>query len=229
MTESDTRFRGVVFDLGGVLLHPDGALVSRALEPLVGHLLDPQACQDSFALADYHLSRQGRSDDDIAAIWAATLCLPPEISLAAWQHMCELDREIPNLWGSVHPCAVSVLRSLREMGLRTSVLSNAQGNVQRLLKEYGLSDFFDDVVDSALVGLEKPDRRVYMLALKRMGLQPDNCVYVGDSIRELEAAQELQLCPILYDRLGLYEATHSFHTLRDLCDLPGLLTSMTGP
>lgn len=214
---------GVLFDVGGVLLHPDGELVSRTLEPLVGYRIDSRICQDSFLLTDYHLGNGALSESDRATIWAQNLRLPPQLALLAWKSVSQLDNELPNLWGEIDPCATSVLRELRGAGLKIGALSNARGNVEQLLISLGLAEYFDDVVDSFLVGLEKPDPRIYLLAAQRLGLQINKCAYIGDGVVEVEAARTLSMFPILYDRLGLQEMADSFYKLQSLCQLSELL------
>jgi putative hydrolase of the HAD superfamily len=52
--------------------------------------------------------------------------------------------------------------------------------VDALLEAVGLREHFDFVIDSALVGVEKPDPRIFRMGLERLGVAPEEAVYVGD-------------------------------------------------
>ncbi len=77
---------------------------------------------------------------------------------------------------------------------RLGVVSNFYGNLQVLLEEAGLSALLDTVVESAHVGLEKPDPRIYRLAAERLGLRAGEIVMVGDNFdRDVRAARSAGL------------------------------------
>jgi epoxide hydrolase-like predicted phosphatase len=75
------------------------------------------------------------------------------------------------------PGMFGVLRNARQHGLRTALLSNSWGG------EYdrqGWDELFDAVVISGEVGLRKPDREIFVLTARRLGLHPRQCVFVDD-------------------------------------------------
>lgn len=61
------------------------------------------------------------------------------------------------------------------------LVSNFYGNVQSVLGDFGLSDYFDDVVESAVVGVRKPDPEIFRLGIEALGLKPASVVVIGDS------------------------------------------------
>src|SRR5262249_35775684 len=69
---------------------------------------------------------------------------------------------------------------LAARGYRMGVVSNADGRVRKLLEEAGLADRLEIVLDSALVGMEKPDPRIFLSASAEIGVPPAGCAYVGD-------------------------------------------------
>jgi putative hydrolase of the HAD superfamily len=222
----EKKVQAIIFDVGGVLLHPDGELMVRALEPVVGYRLDPQICQASFLLTDHQLVSRVVGEREKASVWANVLHLPSHLALQAWKVIVQLDSEIPNLWGKIDSDTLDLLSTLLARGFTLSVLSNARGNVEKLLLAAGFTGFFADIVDSALVGLEKPDPRSYLLAAQRLGISPGSCAYVGDSLAEIEMAGRLGMYPVLYDRCGLYTPASEFSVLRQLCLLPKLLSPL---
>lgn len=62
-----------------------------------------------------------------------------------------------------------------------ALVSNFYGNIGVVLDEFGLGGLFDHVVESAVVGIRKPDPRIFTLGVEALGLEPDEVVVVGDS------------------------------------------------
>jgi putative hydrolase of the HAD superfamily len=85
-----------------------------------------------------------------------------------------------HLWSSVAERSAESLQRLRAAGLRLGVVSNSDGRVEQALEAAGLRNYFDVVIDSALVGLEKPDPRIFHAALDALGVAPGEALYVGD-------------------------------------------------
>lgn len=88
----------------------------------------------------------------------------------------------------IDEATVKLVRELRERGVSTVLLSNSWGNTypRRLIDE-----LFDAVVISGEVGLRKPDPRIYHLALDRVGVRPEQAVFVDDATPNTEAAEAL--------------------------------------
>ncbi|MFJ4784738.1 HAD family hydrolase [Streptomyces sp. NPDC088794] len=71
------------------------------------------------------------------------------------------------------------------------LVSNAALELESDLDSMGLSDLADHVVNSARVGLAKPDPRIYRLAADLAGVSPDRCLFVDDSEENVTAAAAL--------------------------------------
>ena len=84
------------------------------------------------------------------------------------------------LWTELEPEAEAALRLARDAGLRTAVISNSNGTIADILAELGLARHVEFIIDSSKVGVEKPDPRIFRLALERAGVAADESVYVGD-------------------------------------------------
>ena len=83
-------------------------------------------------------------------------------------------------WTAMEPEADLALKLARARGLRTAVISNSNGTVADILTHLGLAADLEFIIDSSKVGVEKPDPRIFHLALERAGLTPHEAVYVGD-------------------------------------------------
>ena len=62
------------------------------------------------------------------------------------------------------------------------LVSNFYGNIATVLKEFQLDGIFQSVIESAVVGVRKPDSRIFTLGVEALGLRPEEVVVVGDSI-----------------------------------------------
>ena len=71
---------------------------------------------------------------------------------------------------------------LRQLQMQKVLVSNFYGNIATVLCEYGLNGLFETIVESAVVGVRKPDPRIFTLGVEALGLQPSEVVVVGDSI-----------------------------------------------
>ena len=129
-----------------------------------------------------------------------------------------------NLWSRSAEDAPETLQALRGRGYRLAVVSNADGRVRGLLEETGLSGYFEFVVDSAEVGVEKPNPRIFHAATGRLDLPPSACAYVGD-IYEIDilGARGAGLEAIL---IGNAEAPED---VTRVSGLSGLLDIFSGP
>ncbi len=85
----------------------------------------------------------------------------------------------PEQW-QLFPDAIDAVRALRAKGLRIGVLSNAPSNMPRLLERLGILPHLDYTVISAVEGVRKPDKRIFLRTLQRAGSQPGETVHVGD-------------------------------------------------
>ncbi|MGH7533248.1 MAG: HAD family hydrolase, partial [Gemmatimonadales bacterium] len=84
------------------------------------------------------------------------------------------------LWTGVAPDTIPALQRLLDAGIRLGVVSNSDGGVDEALRAAGLRPLFEVVVDSARVGVEKPDPRIFVPALAALDVAPADALYVGD-------------------------------------------------
>ncbi|XVV02971.1 HAD-IA family hydrolase [Actinosynnema sp. CA-248983] len=75
------------------------------------------------------------------------------------------------------PPLLAAARTAKRHGVRTAILSNADG---LWAPPIAWQDVFDVVVTSGEVGFAKPDRRIYLVVAERLGLAPSHCVFVDD-------------------------------------------------
>ena len=101
--------------------------------------------------------------------------------------------------------AVDVLTRLRAAGMITGVISNSNGSVRQALERAGLAPLLDFVIDSTVVGIAKPDPRVFALGLQAVGVDADEAVYIGDSyFVDVVGARGAGLGAVLFDPGGVW-------------------------
>lgn len=88
---------------------------------------------------------------------------------------------------------LDLVRSARRAGLRTALLSNSWGGGY---PRHLFAELFDTVVISAEVGMRKPERRIFLLATERLGLEPADCVFIDDIEENAAAARAVGLAAI---------------------------------
>ena len=96
---------------------------------------------------------------------------------------------------------IDYLRELRARGLRTALLTNNVREWEPLwrAKLPEIDEVFEVVVDSAFVGMRKPERGIYELTLERLGgLEASDCVMVDDIEVNCQAARDLGMRVVLF-------------------------------
>ena len=122
----------------------------------------------------------------------------------AFRRIAEYNRE-HNLWNQPNPQARAVLERLQRRNLAVGMISNSDGSIERMITEQGLAPYFRFVLDSYVVGVEKPDPRIFEMALERAGVGPAEAVYVGDLYSiDVVGSRAAGLDAVLLDPAGLW-------------------------
>jgi putative hydrolase of the HAD superfamily len=96
---------------------------------------------------------------------------------------------------------LDLMRELRDRGLRMAILTNNVREWEELWRsKLPLDEIFELVVDSAWVGMRKPDHKIYLLTIDRLGdgLVPAECLFVDDNELNVEAARELGMTAVQF-------------------------------
>jgi len=228
----DPRDVEVVFlDAGGVLLNPDW---ERGAAILGAHGIAATSGQ----LAKAELTAKRQMDDagfvhstgDIAEEdgylgWVVRATgvpfEPAALHAAAGDFEAEHLRE--NLWSEMPAEVPGALGRLHDAGYRMAVVSNAEPNLRDRIAAAGLDPFFETLVISAEVGVEKPDRGIFTTALERVGVSAEHAIHVGDFYSlDVVGARGAGIVPILLDTADL-SADRDCVRIGSLSELAGLL------
>ncbi len=131
-----------------------------------------------------------------------------------------------HLWSYMDPSTPSALDSLAEAGYRLAIISNADGRVEDLIKDAGIRDRFEFVMDSELEGIEKPDPEIFLRACRRMGIDPGESLYVGDLYGvDVVGARNAGLQAVLMDPMGRLD--YPVDRIRDVSALPAYMEQLS--
>jgi HAD superfamily hydrolase (TIGR01509 family) len=230
--------RAVLFDAGNTLLFLDYARLAPVVGQATGVPLTATGLEAQARPAAEALEWGDASDRERASRYLLTLFrlagVPEERLDVAAEALLALHRE-RHLWASVRPGTRAALERLRAAGLRLAVVSNSDGRAEEGLKAAGLLEYFEFVVDSQHVGVEKPDPRIFEGALNRLGVAPADALYVGD-IYEVDVVgarragmDVVLLDPLEYHREKDVRTVRSLVALADLVLGPGRVTGSRPP
>jgi putative hydrolase of the HAD superfamily len=225
------RLDTLLFDFGGTLDAPGVHWLTRfqALYQEVGVAVTPEQVHEAFYWADAQLFLAHATLTTLTflplmqehvALQLHYLGLPLQ---AYQQHLAE------GFWRAARDslrASVQVLTALH--GRYTlGIISNFYGNVAALCQECGLAPLCAVIIDSAQVGISKPDPGIFALALQRLGRTPHTAAYVGDSFeRDMVPAKTAGLQTIWLrgqEQKPCPDASQVDLTLTALEELPELL------
>jgi putative hydrolase of the HAD superfamily len=202
---------GVLFDMGGVVMDSPLHAIAR-YERARG--LPPSAINRAIAAAGETgaWARLERGELTVAAF-----CAPFEAECRA--HGVEVDGSDVMAaiaeTGVARPAMLEAIRRIRARGLRVGALTNnwrREGPDDDVIP-HRLRAHFDVFVESRVVGLRKPDPRIYTLACRELGVEPARTAFLDDIGRNLKSARELGMATIKVDDPG--------QALRELAGLLG--------
>ncbi len=207
----------VVFDIGGVFSIPHHEVVARSL---IEHgfvvSTDPVTYHRAHSVAVHRLASVHPADEDDPAFWhhyrlayLAEVGVPPDQLDAAADAFERLFAEaVAGIWTWPLTANIDGFRRLAEAGMPLAVVSNNDGTAADQLVALSVCQVGPGalpsvacIVDSASVGVRKPDPRIFEPALRALGVMAERALYVGDmvhaDVRGAEAAgmQVVQLDP----------------------------------
>ena len=181
--------RAVIFDAGNTLLRMNYGVIADHLRTR-GRAASPEEVEEAELRArvrlDPHLAPGTASTESTVTHGRYLRYLLEHLAItddgeidaiARWRRGYNLP---VGLWNRADPEALAAIRRVRETGRVAGVISNSNGSVRSILEETGLAAHLDFIIDSSVVGVEKPDPRIFQLGLREAGVAPAEAVYVGD-------------------------------------------------
>ncbi len=175
--------RALICDWGGVLMRTVDHRPRMAWEHRLG-LLPASLPEFVFGGQVWTEAQHGRRS--MAGVWAD---VAHRLGLSAEQ----ADALPRDFWAGdqLDRDTIALIAELRRHGVRTALLSNFSAELGDLLTGLGVRDAFDEVVLSAQEGITKPDPLIYRRTLERLGVRPEEAIFVDDMRANVEAARHL--------------------------------------
>lgn len=153
----------------------------------------------------------GISEESFQALWRPTesdrsigkVTFEEIITRILWENDCYSKETLETIvakrvatkeecFKHLHPEILPMLSKLKEAGVRIGLISNCFSEETGVIRSSVLFPYFDAVYLSYEQGVQKPDAEIYRRCMNELGVQPEECLYVGDGgSQELEAAKEL--------------------------------------
>jgi len=96
------------------------------------------------------------------------------------------------------PGATEMLSHLKLHGYKTGLISDCSTEIPDIWESTLFAPLIDVAIFSCRAGIKKPDSRIYLLAAEQLGIQPEDCLYIGDgSSQELTGASAVGMHPVL--------------------------------
>jgi len=230
--------RAVLFDVGETLVHPAPSFpeLFSTVVAAEGHTRSPDAVIDASRAVFHRFSEAARDVE----LWTTS----PERSARFWKSVYErmlIELGIPHdghladaLYATFTDPAnyalfddvVPTLDELEATGLVLAIVSNFEAWLEDLLGTLGVRDRFAVRVISGREGVEKPDLRIFEIALERLSLDPVDAMYVGDNPEfDVAPASTLGMTPVLIDRRDRFPDADATR-ITDLRELPSLVRAV---
>jgi epoxide hydrolase-like predicted phosphatase len=171
----------ICFDIGGVLVRTVDRMPRQALAERLG--MTAQKLETLVFGGDIGTCAQFGLVDE-AQLWehaCQRVGWPSEQAKELRQQFFGGDRLDTDL--------LAYIRTLR-LSYKTGLISNATSGTRTLIEGvWGMADAFDAIVLSGDVGVMKPEARIYLIALQRLGVKPSQAVFVDDFLQNIEGAR----------------------------------------
>ena len=192
------RRKAVVFDMFGTLADEPSHAFGGSRERMAEAAGVPQ---EAFDYA-WEQTTTGRMAGEFPSIAAYARHLFSLLGLEGGPGLVErfvaLRREASRKALTPRADAAPVIDALQRAGVKVAMVSNCSIDVVEVWEEGAIAPLVEHAVLSAAVGLVKPDARIYRLAVRMLGVDPADCLYVGDGgDYELAGARNVGMDPLL--------------------------------
>ena len=182
--------KGYIFDYGGTL-DTGGQHWGKVIWHAYEHLQVPVSeadFRDAYVHAERTLGKNPIIQPDFTFYKTLETKIRLQLEYLQTSYITPLTSYILPLTSYLYEATVAETSKSREVLLSLKkqypmvLVSNFYGNIATVLKEFKLDGIFDTIIESAVVGVRKPDPQIFTLGVEALGMQPDEVVVVGDSM-----------------------------------------------
>jgi putative hydrolase of the HAD superfamily len=182
--------KAVIFDIGGVVINDDFLSYAERFAQKAG-MTKEQIYRSVIGSPEWRLYFKGKISEE--NIWKAIKrkYLPPEIA-----------EEIRKTWKDILvpiPATIELIKNLKP-AYKICFISNVDKECALYARKKYPEIFrlFEDEVVSYEAGMAKPEKEIYRYALKKFGLEPEECIYIDNQPENIPPAQELGIKAIKF-------------------------------
>lgn len=219
----------VTLDAHGVLLLPDPAALRCALAPFDVHPDDDTCWRVHFEMVNLIDQYVEPNWHEVRRSMAAAFGLSAQQVDGAAPIVAAAYLNEP--WIAAPGAMDSIVRLVSSDHSLAVVANSTHGQVEQWLADAGLCSIVGPlpkvacVLDSHVVGFAKPDRRIFDMALIKLGISADECLHVGDSVQtDVVGARAAGITPVHVDPYGFCESGHHDHSM----SLEGVVNELLG-
>ena len=192
-----SNIKGIIFDYGGTIdSHGDHwREVIYAGYEFAGVKLEKNVFRDAYVYAERFLAvnREIIPTDNFKVLMQKKIRIEIEYLLNndlypenALHPLKAIEKIADYCYESARKCVTEASETLAVLAEKYPMVlvSNFYGNVEEVLRDFDIRKYFKGIIESAVVGVRKPDARIFMLGVVALGLKPEEVLVVGDSLRK---------------------------------------------
>jgi HAD superfamily hydrolase (TIGR01549 family) len=116
--------------------------------------------------------------------------------------------------------SIPTLNLLKKQGFKLGLISNIDRKIDETYRSLGFLEFLDFSVTSHEIGCDKPDPRIFLAALKKVDMNPDEAIYIGDQyLMDVVGARNAGIKPLLLDRYNWFDDIDDCPRIKSLSEI----------
>ncbi len=215
----------ILLDVGGVLLVPHADPIGATLGVSVSPEAAERAHYEGTRALDACEGSQPAERDAYLEAYVGSLGVHEERAVPKLQALFSASNL--ELWRQPVRGSIQALRQLEMAGHQLAIISNSDGTVEEQLRRgqicqvgEGLGVPVLAIIDSAVVGVSKPAAEIFRHAIDPLGVAPEGCIYIGDTVRyDVAGARAAGIRPVHFDPYSLCPAREDHDHIRHLEEL----------
>jgi epoxide hydrolase-like predicted phosphatase len=182
--------KAIAFDYGGVIRINDEDLFGKIAKYL--NITREEFSKEYFSL-NYLFGIQDKSYEDVMALIISKF----NDSKEAKDYILDLTKENHSKY-HLNNELINIIKDLKNRNYKIVLLSNNSIKLKEELIKDGIADLFDEIIISAEVGFQKPQPEFFEILFKKMKVRPEEVIFIDDTLKSLEGANQIGYIPILY-------------------------------
>jgi putative hydrolase of the HAD superfamily len=188
--KNSNKISAIIFDYGGVIEISD-IKISTEITNILG--ITKEEWRKVYFSYNYLINIENREWKDVILMVAEKLGATAE----QLEKILDLINERQKK-KKLNTELLGLIKKLRGLGLKTAVLSNYALMLRERITKQNIAHLFDEIIISSEEGHQKPDKRLFEILFKKLGVPATNAIFIDDTPNSLKLAEEIGYIPILY-------------------------------